>query len=1145
MGRLIQTDYAVGTPFAVSRYYSYTVSPLLNQILITSPNNLQQKTIFDSAGRMLMHFNQLIATTGKPVPGRWFPVHKISYDHYGRIFAEHTYTVQKPDIKHEFTTTQDYDDSSRIIRTHLPDNREMITAYDDADRCMVHYEKSSSGEYSAISVVHANILYQPVMKLLLPTLHKPPYTAYHLCHLSADIIKNWKIKVFATAYDAFGREVMSIDPLGHVVKMIYNSLGAATDIIDPKGNKIHNVYDLSGHRIQSWAYPVIGGHYLLSAAEYNSAGKLLWNAGEDGRRSTFNYNENGQLLSATNPAGHTIYVQYNRSGLPVAKWLDGKLQLQLQYDLVTRLVKEKEDITGKTTFIYDADGLIRQLIHLGDNGYSDYKLKWEYDINRRITASVDIAGNQTRIVYDMHGRVKKIIYHSLTSKAETVATLVYDDFSRIKILYYGSGMDRYLSYDDFGHLMKMRDTLYKCCLYSESFYYDANDNITTLMQKTDQVKYARLNYHYDALNNLMSMTCKGSDDLHLCPRDTDFSNSSLIQAPVITRQDYNFTPLNRLASVREILQDLSTRKTVEKVMNYHYSDRRTPLRLQLIDTTWNHQEAVSHHFYYDFMGNMTTDGKENHLLYNAFNQIVQVTKTDGQQSYYSYDSSGKTVKTVSAEGIRYLFYQGSQLINEKINSPQQSTHLVGYLGTVKTIDGIIQQYNETNYKGDVVGILKKTDNTSHQYQLDQRNVYSPYGMAFHYKTSSLHLPLHQKTLYGFDGELTDPATGWQFLGNGHRTYNPVMRYFVSEDPVGGGYGFGSNNPIMNSEPSGNTPHWLGSMFKWFGDITSFGLNALHSKWANIASTVIMAGLAIVTLGASAATYGGSAFGAAVAGCATISGSIPVIAASIPANKGLNMVAAVIGLTEMAVTLTTVAADIGFFLSRPFSLASDYTTNFEMANPQMLKVLPRKERVTLMHMNNKQSIQLLKESAPNYLILEPAGEERLIFHGFADVANAWKILKSKPNDLIVCDTAALLLVAQKNEKPLYISDLMQFLEKKKAHTISLITRVYDKKISKDYAIFFSYLLDKLSDSEGLLMQPTPYSPYSIKDVLLKPGKIAVIYHMEHVGVVARNYENTWSIYDFYRNGTVKIVNGSYEKISNAFFPMFLKIARNMA
>ena len=60
----------------------------------------------------------------------------------------------------------------------------------------------------------------------------------------------------------------------------------------------------------------------------------------------------------------------------------------------------------------------------------------------------------------------------------------------------------------------------------------------------------------------------------------------------------------------------------------------------------------------------------------------------------------------------------------------------------------------------------------------------------------------------FDGERTDPFTGWQFLGAGHRTYNPKQRYFVSEDPAGSGYVFGSNNPVMNTDPSGNMPHWL-------------------------------------------------------------------------------------------------------------------------------------------------------------------------------------------------------------------------------------------------------------------------------------------------------------------------------------------------
>ena len=1136
MGRLIQTDYVVGTPFASSDYYAYNVSPILNQLLITSATNLQQKIIFDGAGRMLICFNQAIAAAGKPIPDRWFPVQGISYDHYGRVLEEHTYIIKKPDIIHTFTITYNYDDSGRIIKTHLSDNREVITEYDDADRCVVHYEKSSTGNYSAISVVHANILYQPIINLLLPAPAQPPPAAYHLCHLSDDIINVNGIKVSAANYDTFGRAVKLTDSMGHIVKTSYDGLGSVTTITDPAGNRVHSVYDLSGHLIQSWAYPISGGHYLLSSAEYNNAGELLWSAGEDGHHSTFTYNENNQLLNATIPAGHTLSLRYNVLGLPVAQSLDGKLQLRLHYDPVTTLLKEKIGITGTTTFIYDTDGLIRQLIHSGKNGYADYKLNWEYDLNRRLVSTTDIAGNKTQIVYDIHGRLKKMIYQPLNSKAETVGSSVYDDFSRIKALHYGSGMNRKFRYDAFDRLLEMNDTLNSCHLYNEHLHYDTNNNITTIIQQNNRSEYAKLNYNYDALNNLVSMTCTGSDGLSLCPRDTNVSGSNLTGAAVITRQNYTFTSLNRLAGVREILQNLSTGKTITKNMHYYYSDPQVPLRLQQTDTIWNHQTAVTHHFNYDVMGNMITDGEGNHLRYNAFNQIVQVNKTDGQHSYYSYDSSGKTVRTASADGIRYLFYHGSKLTDEKITSPGQDTHLVSYLGVAKSIDGVIQTYNETNYRGDVVGVLNKIKGDLHKYNLSQSNIYSPYGMVFHCKKNSLLLPLYQKTLYGFDGEITDPATGWQFLGNGNRAYNPGMRYFFNEDPAGGGYGFGSNNPVMNSDPSGNTPRWLGSAFTWFGNITSFGLNALHAKWANIASTVMMTGLTIITLGASAASYGGAVLGAAVAGGTAIYGSIPVIAASVPSNKGLNMAASVIGLTEMAATLATAAVDMGFFLSAPLSLASSDKTGPEIGNLNMLKI------PALIHsadgttskpvIDADMPIQLLLNQASKYIVKTRNGEA-LELSSFEDVTIIWKILKSHPNELVACDTSVMLMAAQKNMQPLLLSDIQLFLRQKKTFSELIFSPSNSIVAGMNYVLCFKSVLEKLSNGDKFIsVAEAPIKSFS--KILTRPCEIAVLQHLRHIAVVARNDERSWSLYRFYRDGRVEITRGSVQEIKHAFF-----------
>ena len=74
----------MGTPFATSSYYQYTVSPTLNQVLVTAANGLQGKVIIDGAGRQLMSFAEDISTNGKAVPGHWVLKNSITYNQYGR-----------------------------------------------------------------------------------------------------------------------------------------------------------------------------------------------------------------------------------------------------------------------------------------------------------------------------------------------------------------------------------------------------------------------------------------------------------------------------------------------------------------------------------------------------------------------------------------------------------------------------------------------------------------------------------------------------------------------------------------------------------------------------------------------------------------------------------------------------------------------------------------------------------------------------------------------------------------------------------------------------------------------------------------------------------------------------------------------------
>ncbi|MCY4176873.1 MAG: hypothetical protein OXD32_00035, partial [Endozoicomonadaceae bacterium] len=53
IGRVTRIDLATGTAFATSKHYDYTISPTLNQLVITAGNGLKRKIIFDSMGRKL------------------------------------------------------------------------------------------------------------------------------------------------------------------------------------------------------------------------------------------------------------------------------------------------------------------------------------------------------------------------------------------------------------------------------------------------------------------------------------------------------------------------------------------------------------------------------------------------------------------------------------------------------------------------------------------------------------------------------------------------------------------------------------------------------------------------------------------------------------------------------------------------------------------------------------------------------------------------------------------------------------------------------------------------------------------------------------------------------------------------------------
>ena len=924
-GRLTEKSISAVSVPIIKENYSYTLSPQLNQMTMTAANGLQQKVIFDGAGHLLKTFAEVITEDGKGKKNSWRPTQSITYDAYGRVTSRVNYLTSQAGNRNKLTTTFDYDVMDRPVHTYLPDGEIAVKQYDNANHCIVSYTKDLFGHYTPLSITHSNILDKPVTQVVLPAFSSRLGDVKQLC------LRGYSLpgaQVTTTHYDGFGRVTSVIAPNGSIVTKRYDNSGRIAVIINPRGDKIRYVYNLLGQVIQKWIQPDNDYHqYLLFSARYNAAGELIWEAGEDGKRMLYTYTADGKQATLTTPTGYIISWQYNNLGLPVNKLLNGKVILHTTYDPLSMLPVKKSDITGTTIYTYSDDGKLCQLTHKGENGYPDYHLQWQYNSDRKIISATDVSGNVVQSTYDRFGRISAAYYNSIHQPEKLILEPVYDGLSYVVAIRYGSGMQRTIHYNNYSQQDEVTDTLSGKLLSKWHFSYDNMGNITTLKQSASGNRQGTLNYQYDSLDNLTTVNCSGSSGLPLCPRDNTLKNTDPGNAPVITQQIYTFNPLNRIARVKERLTSTTTMVTLSKVITYSYGGEQAPLRLQKMSTQWNNQTQQINTFTYDMGGNMIIDGEENHLTYNAFNQIIAVETSGGKHSYYAYDGSNREAKSITfGHDIRYLLHRGKSLLGEENMTTDHKINIIGYLGVAKTINGVIDEYYEKNYKNDITAVLNKT--TNNNYILKQLNIYSPYGMVWHAQPTN-DLPLYQQTLQGFDGEQTDPATGWHFLGSGHRVYNPKQRYFVSEDPVGDGYAFCSNNPVMKTDPSGNSSQGFG---KVLCVIDTLGLSVIHKKWATLLGTVLMGGLSTVfCAGIAAWCCAPPQVVALLIAAGVFAGSMGVTAAAVSTNRGLNIASTVAGLTAAIVGLASAA--IISFSECPEELCSLEADNMLIQNKQ--------------------------------------------------------------------------------------------------------------------------------------------------------------------------------------------------------------------
>ena len=746
-----------------------------------------------------------------------------------------------------------------------------------------------------------------------------------------------------TTYDGNGRRISQTQPNGATTHWNWQQ-GNLVATIAPNGSMIHDTYNVMGKKTSRCVQPAGSSIcHILGEKGYDNEGNLAWQTDEHGNKITYTYDADGRRLSMrtpgteANPKGHLFTYTYN-SVAKTGAAIDGVPYVKYTYNPATWKMTDKEDRISHLHYTYDKN--TGQLISITRSApttfkssvgihYPTGKQTVAYDRYKQPVRITDLAGDTFRVTHDVLGRpIKRTVILPGQTTPTLLMTTLYDPyFNRPIQMRNGLGITHTITYDSLGQVAQTTDKKQGTALQTLGYTYDVQTHNITSLTRTEGKISATQRYTYDKnSNDLTRMTCsatgKPGTSSTLCPRETDLTGSGETSPPMILSQKYTFDDWDNISSVKEQLITAKGKHTA-KVTRYSYAsatgnsqDRYDPHQMLGFSRQWqNNSTGVNdapQKITYDTLGRIVTDADGNTLHYNSFGQMDRFTNHQTKEhTTYTDDSEGHQIaeQPFSAnnqplQAPLYMIYQGNTITAQMQDDRYHHRHTSVELGGVAhSEDGVITRWYLHDYKGDVLS----TYNANGQQTSD--HIYSPYGMDYDRLAKTpqafpVKLKLAGQTPWwkshspGFDNQMNDPATGYQFLGGGYRAYNPIYRHFMSHDSFSpfktiDGYGFANNNPIMDTDPSGHIPQipkWL-SYAMGGATIAMAITSAILLPVAEFLAPVVF-GMATASAGVTGATSSGFMSGlvtgtvVAATFIGTTSGSLQIASTAHPHNMQL-------------------------------------------------------------------------------------------------------------------------------------------------------------------------------------------------------------------------------------------------------------------
>ncbi len=460
---------------------------------------------------------------------------------------------------------------------------------------------------------------------------------------------------YQSRYDAAGRRIETIDPLGRSTLYAYDRFGRLTSETDALGNRTEYAYDAADRLIEVRTPSPLSGEgggegssHLASVTRYvyddlDRRTSVTLAAGTSAAATTsYAYDAWSRVIETVDPTGRRTAYAYDAAGRPASTTrVAGAVDRSTYYETFD----ENGQVTGSgyaetddatTRYAYDRAGNLTAVTDA--TGRTSY---FAYDAAGRRTGATDPTGAVTRTFYDAAGRMT-----GLLDAAGRTLEYAYDRLDRRTSETDALGNRTEYAYDAAGRLLTVRHPLPSGEGGGEgssgltsptsdlrpltSYEYDALDRRTAVTSAPGTASAQRTEFAYDAAGNRTLLRDAAGNETRWTYDALDrvtVETIDLEAGPGILRASQRAWTYNGAGLVAAYVA------RNERVTTYAY-------------------DALGRRVQEDWFGSLAPAGGEGvssrtfAYRYDAAGRLIEVDDAGGPDFGYSYDALGRLSTTV-------------------------------------------------------------------------------------------------------------------------------------------------------------------------------------------------------------------------------------------------------------------------------------------------------------------------------------------------------------------------------------------------------------------------------------------------------------------------------------------------------------------